>query len=92
MTDNRSILRQHMRARRHAIHEHARLAAGVTLAEHLLTLPFAPQSGAVAGYWAMNGEIPCITGKPDSLHKYAIAYQYWQVKHCALHRGTPDNP
>ncbi|AIC10388.1 5-formyltetrahydrofolate cyclo-ligase [Xylella fastidiosa] len=58
MTDNRSILRQHMCARRHAIHKHARLAAGVTLAEHLLTLPFAPQSGAVAGYWAMNGEIP----------------------------------
>lgn len=92
MTDNRSILRQQMRARRHAIHKHARLAAAVTLAEHLLTLPFAPQSGAVAGYWAMNGEIPLHHWQTRLLHKYAIAYQYWQVKHCALHRGIPGQP
>ncbi|WP_017163214.1 5-formyltetrahydrofolate cyclo-ligase, partial [Xanthomonas phaseoli] len=34
-----------------------RLAAADALAQRLLALPFAPHSGAVAGYWAMDGEI-----------------------------------
>ena len=34
-----------------------RIAAAERLAEQLLALPFAPASGYVAGYWAMDGEI-----------------------------------
>lgn len=34
------------------------MAAAVALADRLLALPFAPMGGLVAGYWAMDGEIP----------------------------------
>ncbi|HHW4680884.1 MAG TPA: 5-formyltetrahydrofolate cyclo-ligase [Xylella taiwanensis] len=73
MTDNRSTLRRQMRTHRRAIHKHARLAAAETLAERLLTLPFAPQSGAVAGYWAMDGEI--------TLHQWQMRLPA-QVRYC----------
>ncbi|HHW4679233.1 MAG TPA: 5-formyltetrahydrofolate cyclo-ligase [Xylella sp.] len=73
MTDNRSTLRQQIRTRRRAIHTHTRLDAAETLAEHLLTLPFAPQSGAVAGYWAMDGEI--------ALHRWQMRLST-QVRYC----------
>ena len=35
-----------------------RLAAADTVARGLLALPFAPTSGYVAGYWAVDGEVP----------------------------------
>ena len=53
----RRQLRQHLRESRRALPASQRIAAANTLADHLLTLPFAPQSGYVAGYWAMDGEI-----------------------------------
>jgi 5-formyltetrahydrofolate cyclo-ligase len=54
---DRTGLRAELRARRRAIGAAARLAAAEALAERLLQLPFAPRSGYVAGYWAMDGEI-----------------------------------
>ncbi|HEU0305683.1 MAG TPA: 5-formyltetrahydrofolate cyclo-ligase, partial [Lysobacter sp.] len=61
MTDDhlagRRQLRQELRARRRGLPAAERIAAADALASHLLTLPFAPQSGYVAGYWAMDGEI-----------------------------------
>ena len=51
-------LRKQMRDARKALSAPARLQAAQGLAEQLLTLPFAPQSGYVAGYWAVDGEIP----------------------------------
>ena len=57
MTEPRDALRREMRARRRALPAPARIAAAETLAAHLLALPFAPQTGFVAGYWAMDGEI-----------------------------------
>lgn len=57
MTDDRDALRQQLRALRRSLPATQRLAAADALAERLLALPFAPQTGAVAGYWAMDGEI-----------------------------------
>ncbi|HEV8693741.1 MAG TPA: 5-formyltetrahydrofolate cyclo-ligase [Lysobacter sp.] len=53
----RRQLRQDLRAQRRALPAPQRIAAADSLAAHLLALPFAPQSGYVAGYWAMDGEI-----------------------------------
>jgi 5-formyltetrahydrofolate cyclo-ligase len=53
----RRQLRQELRARRRALAASERIAAADGLAIQLLALPFAPQSGYVAGYWAMDGEI-----------------------------------
>ena len=62
MTDGNRVadrrqLRQDLRARRRALPAAERIAAADALANHLLALSFAPQSGYVAGYWAMDGEI-----------------------------------
>ncbi|KAB7770743.1 5-formyltetrahydrofolate cyclo-ligase [Xanthomonas maliensis] len=57
MPDDRDSLRRQLRAQRRALPAPQRLAAADALAERLLALPFAPQQGAVAGYWAMDGEI-----------------------------------
>jgi len=57
MTTDRNALRRELRAHRRAIPAPERIAAAEALAERLLSLPFAPTSGYVAGYWAMDGEI-----------------------------------
>ncbi len=57
MSDERGALRRAMRECRRALPAPARLAAADALAARLLALPFAPQSGFAAGYWAMDGEI-----------------------------------
>lgn len=61
MTDDpathRRQLRDQMRRRRRDLPPAQRIGAANTLAEHLLSLPFTPASGYVAGYWAMDGEI-----------------------------------
>ena len=46
-----------MRTRRRAIPAPQRIAAADALGNRLLELPFAPATGYVAGYWAMDGEI-----------------------------------
>lgn len=53
----RTALRRELRAARRAIPAPARIAAAGRLATQLLSLPFAPTSGYVAGYWASDGEI-----------------------------------
>ena len=57
MKPARDALRHTLRERRRAMSAPARIAAAERLASRLLSLPFAPDSGAVAGYWAMDGEI-----------------------------------
>ena len=57
MSADRDILRRELRERRRGIPAAQRIAAAETLAERLLALAFAPTSGFVAGYWAMDGEI-----------------------------------
>lgn len=54
---DRMTLRGQLRARRRALTPQERIAAAQSLAARLLALPFAPQDGYVAGYWAMDGEI-----------------------------------
>ena len=54
-----------MRALRRAIPAATRIAAADALASQLLALPFAPESGKVAGYWAVDGEI--------ALHAWQLA-------------------
>jgi 5-formyltetrahydrofolate cyclo-ligase len=63
--DDRDSLRQQLRARRRALSAPERLAAADALAQRLLDLPFAPQHGHVAGYWAMDGEI--------ALHRWQLS-------------------
>ncbi|MFZ5637668.1 MAG: 5-formyltetrahydrofolate cyclo-ligase [Pseudomonadota bacterium] len=53
----RSALRRELRERRRRLPPATRIAAAEALAARLLALPFAPSSGHVAGYWAMDGEI-----------------------------------
>jgi len=51
------VLRRQLRQARRAIPPAQRIAAAERLAAQLLNLPFAPASGYVAGYWALDGEI-----------------------------------
>jgi 5-formyltetrahydrofolate cyclo-ligase len=53
----RTALRRDLRARRRALPAPVRVAGALGIARRLLALPFAPTSGYVAGYWAMDGEI-----------------------------------
>lgn len=57
MTDDRASLRRLLRERRRALPAAARISGAEALGKQLLALPFAPTSGYVAGYWAMDGEI-----------------------------------
>ena len=57
MTDPRSAMRRDLRQSRRTIPAKERIAAAESLAERLLALPFLPDHGHVAGYWAMDGEI-----------------------------------
>lgn len=57
MTSDRDALRRELRERRRSIPAAERIAAADALAARLFALPFAPQSGYVAGYWSMQGEI-----------------------------------
>ena len=50
-------MRSTLRAHRRALPAAQRIAGADALANRLLSLPFAPGSGYVAGYWAMDGEI-----------------------------------
>lgn len=72
-TDPRTELRQQLRSRRQALSAAERLAAAEALAERLLALPFAPRSGYVAGYWAMDGEI--------ALHRWQLSLPV-EVHYC----------
>ena len=57
MTSGHARLRRELRAHRRSLPAAQRIAAADALANHLLALPFLPDSGHVAGYWAMDGEI-----------------------------------
>jgi 5-formyltetrahydrofolate cyclo-ligase len=57
MSIDRDALRRELRQRRREIPAAARIAAAEQLAGRVLALPFAPTTGYVAGYWAMDGEI-----------------------------------
>ena len=57
MIPDRVQLRRDLRSRRRALPAAQRIAAADTLANQLLALHFLPDSGHVAGYWAMDGEI-----------------------------------
>lgn len=57
MTPDRATLRSELREQRRALPASQRIAAADALASRLLALPFAPATGYVAGYWAMDGEI-----------------------------------
>jgi len=70
-TDARQRLRTALRESRRAIPARQRIAAAERLAAHLAALPFAPCTGHVAGYWAMDGEIALNTWQlrlPPSVH------------------------
>jgi 5-formyltetrahydrofolate cyclo-ligase len=70
MTADRVALRRDLRTRRRATPASERIAAAEYLADHLLSLPFMPAHGHVAGYWAVDGEIGLHAWQlrlPDSL-------------------------
>ena len=53
----RATLRAELRVRRRVLPAADRIAAAMAVASRLLALPFAPTTGYVAGYWAMDGEL-----------------------------------
>lgn len=55
---SRSQLRDAMRVRRRALDAPARLAAAQSVRHHLDALPAFTSADRVAGYWAVNGELP----------------------------------
>jgi 5-formyltetrahydrofolate cyclo-ligase len=57
MSRDRAALRREFREVRRAIPAADRIAAAERLASQLSSLPFMPQRGHVAGYWAMDAEI-----------------------------------
>lgn len=59
-TDDLRALRRDIRARRAALSPAHRIAAAQQLAERLFELPDAPDRGYVAGYWAVDGEMPLL--------------------------------
>lgn len=61
----RSALRVRLRAARRALAPAERITAAQGLAQQLLALPCMPTTGAVAGYWAGDGEI--------ALHAWQLA-------------------
>ena len=63
--DKRKRLRRTLRERRRGLAPTARITGAQALAARLLALPFAPEAGHVAGYWAMDGEI--------ALHAWQLA-------------------
>ncbi|HYG07210.1 MAG TPA: 5-formyltetrahydrofolate cyclo-ligase [Stenotrophomonas sp.] len=73
MTADRDALRATLRERRRALPAVTRIAAADALAERLLALPFAPASGYVAGYWALDGEI--------GLHRWQLSLPA-DVRYC----------
>ena len=93
MTDDRAAqrktLRNTLRERRRQLPAAARIAAAEALAARLLALPFAPDGGHVAGYWAMDGEI--------ALHRWQMQLPPQQtyclpVLHGKLLRFAPWRP
>src|SRR3546814_2582760 len=50
-------LRRSIREQRRATPASQRISAAERLADRLLSLPFMPERGHVAGYWAVDGEI-----------------------------------
>ena len=61
----RQRLRTELRRARRELPPAVRIAGAQSLAAQLLSLPFAPDEGHVAGYWAMDGEI--------ALHAWQLA-------------------
>jgi 5-formyltetrahydrofolate cyclo-ligase len=55
--NSRTALRHELRQRRRELPAAQRIAAADGLAAQLFALPFFPQAGYVAGYWATDGEI-----------------------------------
>ena len=58
MNSTRAPLRADLRARRAALRPGERLAAADAVARHLGERPELREPGYVAGYWAVNGELP----------------------------------
>jgi 5-formyltetrahydrofolate cyclo-ligase len=58
LTSTRAELRAELRARRAALRPGERLAAADAVARHLGERPELREPGYVAGYWAVNGELP----------------------------------
>lgn len=56
-TDRCRLMRAALREARRGLPPPQRIAGAERIAGHLLDLPFAPATGYVAGYWAMDGEI-----------------------------------
>ncbi|KAG1195701.1 hypothetical protein G6F35_013134 [Rhizopus arrhizus] len=90
MTDPRQALRHDLRQRRRDLSAAERIAAAELLADALLALPFAPREGAVAGYWALDGEIALHRWQlqlPEGL-TYCLPVLAGDVLRFAPHAGT----
>ena len=85
MTDDRAALRKTLRdtlrEHRRRLPPATRIAAAEALAARLLTLPFAPGQGHVAGYCAMDGEI--------ALHMWQMRLPP-EVRYCLRVLGEDD--
>lgn len=96
MTDDRPTLRRQLRAQRRNLPAAARIAGAEALAAHLLALPFAPSSGYVAGYWAMDGEIALHAWQlrlpKDCVYCLPVLHEDQQLRFAPWRPGDPLTP
>ncbi len=89
-------MRRSMRAARRLVPAPERIAAAEALAVRLLALTFAPRSGHVAGYWAMQGEIPLHAWQmrlsPDLVYCLPVLHDDGRLRFVPWRPGEPLEP
>jgi len=96
MTADRTTLRRDLRAQRRNLAAPARIAGAEAVAVRLLALPFAPRSGYVAGYWAMDGEIALHAWQlrlpPDCVYCLPVLHEDLRLRFAPWRPGDPLSP
>src|SRR3546814_4535004 len=95
-------LRRSIREQRRATPASQRISAAESLADRLLSLPFMPERGHVAGYWAVDGEIglhawqlrlpPSLPYCLPVLHEDRLRFAPWRAGDALLSKryGLPE--
>lgn len=88
MSQDARALRSALREQRRTAPASERIAAAERIAGHLLSVPFMPRHGHVAGYWAVDGEIglhawqlrlpPTLTYCLPVLHGDCLRFAPWR--------------
>lgn len=88
-----AALREHMRRLRRSLNASTRISASERLAGQLLSISLIPQSGNVAGYWAVDGEIALhawqVQLPPDVTYCLPVLHQDGMLQFAPWAPGAP---